>query len=505
MSQLTVNQQVEKLIDEGEGARRMVLLSVEGGKAERNAFRETLEMLAEDVTYQQGIQNPRDLLSVSGVRNGRSVGSTPTEDKAADGKRTPPAIMPSEIRTQFERSIRSLLKAETIHQYADNPTKGLISEFAAANTVLVELTKDEIVKVVRETEGISAVTPNQFWQLPQVVEPHSLPATVTDNKTSSWGIHAIGALATWGAYRARGKGVKVGVLDSGVTVSHPDLDGKISAWAEFDQNGQRLLNSVPHDSAPNNGHGTHVAGTIVGGNASGQWIGVAPEATVAAGLVLPGGKGSTAQVLAGMEWALMTEKVDVINLSLGAPFFDFEMPGAYTTMLVTCIQRGVPVVVSIGNEGHQVTGSPGNHIGAIAVGATDHRDQVAGFSGGRTIVRANHVFFDDPAKNFRFPLIYRKPDLSAPGVSVVSSIKDHTWAPFNGTSMAAPHATGAIALLLSATTLRANFTGIERFKEIRKYILGSVEDLGEALHDQRFGIGRLDILRAIGFAKQFGL
>jgi subtilisin family serine protease len=76
---------------------------------------------------------------------------------------------------------------------------------------------------------------------------------------------AINALAVWGAYGARGAGTKVAVLDTGVDDTHPDLQGKISDWAEFDENGQPVSGSQPHDS---DRHGTHVAGTVAGDDAS---------------------------------------------------------------------------------------------------------------------------------------------------------------------------------------------------------------------------------------------
>lgn len=70
--------------------------------------------------------------------------------------------------------------------------------------------------------------------------------------------------------------------------------------------------------------------------------------------------------------------------------------------------------------------------------------------------------------------------------------------------MAAPHVAGAIALLLSATSIRQRAEGSERWDLIRNFIVGSVEDLGESGQDHRYGFGRLDVLRAIEFARQRG-
>src|SRR5262249_18448707 len=158
---------------------------------------------------------------------------------------------------------------------------------------------------------------------------------------------------------------------------------KIAHWAEFDSLGNIVKKSKPHDTDE---HGTHCAGTLVGENASGRFIGVAPEAKIAAALVLDGEKGGTdAQVLAGIDWAV-EKGVDVISLSLGGLVMDAETPPTYTEALLTCIEAGIPVVAAIGNEGQQTSGSPGNDLFALSVGATDPRSRAAGFSGGRTCI-----------------------------------------------------------------------------------------------------------------------
>jgi len=102
------------------------------------------------------------------------------------------------------------------------------------------------------------------------------------------------------------------------------------------------------------------------------------------------------------------------------------------------------------------------------------------------------------------PLAYSKPDLSGPGVAIFSSVPGGDWKAFNGTSMAAPHVAGAIALLLSATTIREKESGEQKAFLVQDLITGSVDDLGECGQDHRFGFGRLDVLRAVDFAHQRG-
>ena len=356
--------------------------------------------------------------------------------------------------------------------------------------------RDDIMKLMQSVSGVQGIYINRKLQLPTVTEVKPSSEETTDALGSSWGLLKSNALAAWGLYDAKGANVNVGILDTGIDASHPDLKGKVAAFAEFNSLG-RQISTKPRDSDE---HGTHCAGTIAGGNASGRSIGMAPEAKLFAALVLDGEKGGTdAQVLAGIDWAL-SHDVDVISMSLGGLMMDPETPPTYTEAILSSIEQGVPVVAAIGNEGHQTTGSPGNDLFALSIGATNNEDRPAGFSGGRTQVIRNSDYID---KKF-LPLPYTKPEISAPGVSVMSSVPGAKWKAFSGTSMATPHVAGAIAQLLSATRIRKLSEGQKRAYLIQDLITGSVQDLGESGQDQRYGFGRLDVLRAIDFARERG-
>jgi subtilisin family serine protease len=227
---------------------------------------------------------------------------------------------------------------------------------------------------------------------------------------------------------------------------------------------------------------------------------VVPDAKLAAALVLDGEIGGTdAQVLAGIDWAV-EQGVDVISMSLGGLVMDAETPPTYTEAILTCIEAGIPVVAAIGNEGEQTTGSPGNDLFALSIGATDDADRVAGFSGGRTqIIRESDFIHPD-----YLPLPYSKPDVTAPGVAIFSSVPGATWKAFSGTSMATPHVAGVIALLLAATSIKEKEWSYDRAALIQDLIIGSVEDMGECGQDHRYGFGRVDVLRAVDFAWQRG-
>ncbi|WP_089724024.1 S8 family peptidase [Candidatus Thiosymbion oneisti] len=371
------------------------------------------------------------------------------------------------------------------------------NRFWASRAMPLRLNKEELKKLPDEVAGIEDIHLNRRLSVPALLQTRRPEVEEKEVLHSTWGLERCNALAAWGLFSSRGRGVTIGLLDTGVDAEHPDLKGKIAHWAEFDYAGNQVMGSRPHDSDT---HGTHCAGTLVGGAGSGRCIGLAPEAGIAAALVLNGKKGgSDAQVLAGIDWAV-DQGVDVISLSLGGLMMDPKTPPTYTQAIRSCSEAGIPVVVAIGNEGEQTTGAPGNDLFALSVGATDPRDRVAAFSGGRTqiIYESDYI---DPAD---LPLPYSKPELTAPGVAVYSSVPGGGYQSFSGTSMATPHVAAAIALLLSTTSIRDQEIGMERVSTIQDLIIGSVMELGESGPDHRYGFGRLDVLRAIGFAKKLG-
>jgi len=371
------------------------------------------------------------------------------------------------------------------------------THFWTSRAMPLLLTRDELQRLPGQVKGIKSIHVNRRLSLPNVVETQQADLEMADLLSCTWGIDRTKAPAVWGAYGARGQGTKIGLLDTGVDAQHPDLAGKVEAWAGFDAMGNPVPGSQAHDTGE---HGTHCAGTLVGGLASGRRIGMAPEAKLAVGLVIDADKGgSDAQVLAGIDWAV-EQGVDVISMSLGGLVMTPETPPTYTEAILTCQQAGIPVVIAIGNEGEQTTGSPGNDLFALSVGATDPRDRVAGFSGGRTQIITQSEYISDDY----LPLAYSKPDLSAPGVAVFSSTPGGKWKAMSGTSMATPHVAGAIALLLSATGIKSKVAGADRAYLIQDLICGSVDDMGEAGQDHRYGFGRLDALRAVDFASARG-
>jgi subtilisin family serine protease len=172
----------------------------------------------------------------------------------------------------------------------------------------------------------------------------------------------------------------------------------------------------------------------------------------------------------------------------------------YTRALINANRVGIPVVTAVGNWGSQTSDSPGNDYFAFTVGATDSQDRAAGFSGGRTQIVEKSRYIREQY----LPVVYSKPDVSAPGVDIYSSVPGDGWEAWSGTSMATPHVAGAMALLLSPPTTVANVEGLKRIALLQQLMTSTVTELGESGQNHRFGFGRIDVLRAFGYAKEQG-
>jgi len=275
-----------------------------------------------------------------------------------------------------------------------------------------------------------------------------------------------------------GRGVRIAILDSGVDANHPDLRGRVAAAKDFTSEGLPDLS----------GHGTLVAGVAAGdGHASrGRYRGVAPQASILSAKVLSrDGSGLTSQVMAGLEWAL-EEGAEVANISLGnSGPADGRDP--LSRACDAAVEKGMVVCVAGGNTGpaRASLGIPAAGRQVIAVGASDDEDAVPEFSA------------RGPTSDGR-----PKPDLLAPGVGIVSLRAQGTsqgrpldpfYASGTGTSLAAAHVSGAVALLLQAYPRLSP-------AQVREALWISAWSLGQPPETQ--GGGRLDALGAFKVAQR---
>jgi len=172
------------------------------------------------------------------------------------------------------------------------------------------------------------------------------------NKDLTWGIQAIHADKAWAV--TKGAGARILDLDTGIDQNHPDLSGRIEKMQSF----------TGTDMTDNVGHGTHTAGTMVADGSASGLLGVAPEAHLLVGKVCETMGCSSTAILSGIDWAI-TEKVDVVNMSLGGPFTSTAAGLAYQK----ADAAGVMVVAAAGNDGTGSVGYPAAYPTVLAVGA----------------------------------------------------------------------------------------------------------------------------------------
>ncbi len=248
---------------------------------------------------------------------------------------------------------------------------------------------------------------------------------------AGWGISAFNLPEAW--KHSQGEGVRIAVLDTGCDLDHPDLRGNLEEGYNFITPGKR-----PWDD---NGHGTHVIGTLVAENNGVGIVGVAPKAKVLPVKVLDAkGSGDMRKVAHGIRWAL-SQKVHMISMSIGTPFPIQQVRKA----IQAAEQRCVPTFVAAGNAGDtKDVFYPAAYPETIAIGAIDQNMRRADFSNtGRNL------------------------DFMAPGVEIFSTVPDNWYATFNGTSMAQPFACGVAALLLSWVWNKSPKTNLRRAQNYR--------------------------------------
>jgi subtilisin family serine protease len=256
-----------------------------------------------------------------------------------------------------------------------------------------------------------------------------------------WGITTIGAPAAWA--RTTGAGVRIGIVDTGVDLTHEDLAGHIvesTSCIGTDGNALKCTGSAQDDF----GHGTHVAGIAAAIKDNGVGVaGVAPDAQLVVAKVFKGATADEADVLAGVKW-VVDHGAKVVNLSLGGAVF--VVAATFGSELSKGVEyawsHGAVPVVASGNEdlfGAGIGSSEYGNMDALVVGATGRDDHVADYS--------------SPTGNAKWAIIAPGGGNESQSDDIYSTFwskgKQNDYGYLAGTSMAAPHVTGAVALLLA--------------------------------------------------------
>jgi uncharacterized repeat protein (TIGR01451 family) len=328
-----------------------------------------------------------------------------------------------------------------------------------------------------------------------------------------WGVNKVRAPQAW-ALGFTGEGIVVGGQDTGYAWEHPAIKNKYRGWngsaADHDYNWHDSIHSGggvcgPDSDEPcdDHSHGTHTMGTMVGDDGGSNQIGVAPGARWIGCRNMDQGVGTPESYSECFQWFIAptnlqgqnpdpTKAPHVINNSWGCPPSEgCTDPNVLRTVVENTRAAGIEVVVSAGNAGSScssVNDPPAIYDASFSVGATDSGDNIAGFSS------RGPVTLDGSGR--------LKPDVSAPGVNVRSSVPGGGYANFDGTSMAGPHVAGVVALLLSAYgDLIGNPDGIETILTQTAVPRTTAQECGgvpgSEIPNNTYGWGRVDALDAI--------
>lgn len=387
---------------------------------------------------------------------------------------------------------------ETLQQTAHAGQAGILQSLQARQAAadVVEFRPYYIVNAIGVTAGVGtldalAARPDvayieaaRIFPLPEPIAGDPIGTLAVE-----WGVQRIGADRVWADFGVRGQGIVVASIDTGVMYTHPALDGQYRGaitgshdYNWFDPAGS----TAPFD---NNGHGTHVMGTMIGDDGGANQIGIAPQATWIAAKGCASNSCTSEDLLASAEWILApypiggsptdgdpSRRPNVVNNSWGGAGGDLW----YQRSVEAWRAADIFPAFAAGNSGPGAgtIGSPGDYAESFASGATDSNDAIAYFSSRGPSSLTSET----------------KPDVSAPGVSVRSAWNNGGYSTISGTSMASPHTAGCVALIRSANTAL-------HVAEIENLLTITALDLGAAGPDTTFGFGRINCYEAVSWAR----
>jgi subtilisin family serine protease len=421
-----------------------------------------LTLLAKGSSFGAAAPNWQDKVQPS-ILAGASAGSVPFIIYMQEKADLSGAV---NLRTKAERGYWVY---DQLHRVADRSQHEILAildaqeiayqRFWAANMILAGGSLD-LVKSLASREDVRGIYAN-----PTVHFAEPVDSTESGNapNTIQWNVIQVTAPDVW-AQGFTGQGVVVGGEDTGYQWDHPALINHYRGWDGSMATHDYAWWDAIHDPAPGNpcgadspfpcddyGHGTHTMGTMIGDDGFGVQIGVAPGATWIGCRNMDRGNGTPARYTECFQWFIAPTDLTgqnpdptmapfVINNSWGCPPSEGCIdPNVLRDVVEATRAAGIVVVVSAGNSGPScstVIDPAAIYEASFSVGATNSSDTIAGFSsrGPVTIDGSNRL----------------KPDISAPGVSVLSSVPRNSYGVLSGTSMAGPHVVGVVALILSA-------------------------------------------------------
>lgn len=359
----------------------------------------------------------------------------------------------------------------------------------AKKSIVIELAKRPDVEEIIENKKIKIERPEKNF-------PEAREASLSySSKHVPWNLKAIGADKAQELTKDSSNEVVVAIIDSGVDSSHPAIsknyrgnDSNLSASSWYNTiDGKNGAEEKPFDDR---GHGTHVCGTILGSK-EGSLLGVAPMTKwIAVKVFDKNGDTDNTKLLAAGEWILAPTDAKgnkhpelaprIVNNSWGGNSSD----GFYQDMVKKWREAGIFPVFSAGNVsetnngGDNSIGTPGSYPEAYAVGAIRKDEKVAKFS-----LRGKSDYTNK-----------WKPDIVAPGVNILSSVPGNRYELYTGTSMASPHVSGVVALMLQAN----KDLSVEQIEKILNETASPLkDDYYVESPNHGYGYGKVDAYNAV--------
>ncbi|HLN97088.1 MAG TPA: S8 family serine peptidase [Pyrinomonadaceae bacterium] len=456
-------------------------------------------------------------------------------DATANGAPTPIVIMladQADVSLAYEiknQDARGWYVYNALTEHAARTQAGLqqflksegvpFQSFWAANMLVATADRPLIDRLAARADvaQLDSNLPTRWIEDPVVQKFAVTPGDGNTPETAEWGLQNVNAPAVW-ALGFTGQGIVIGNEDTGMRWTHNALKPKYRGWngttADHNFNWHDSIHSGGGSCGANsiepcddNGHGTHTTGTTVGDDGAGNQIGVAPGAKWIGCRNMDQGNGTPATYtecfqffiaptdLAGNN-ANPTLRPHVINNSWGCPASEGCVTRAELETIVNNTQAaGIFVDVSAGNSGpacSTVSDPPAIYSASFSTGAIDINNGLASFSS-----RGPSTYYT--------PNIL-KPNISAPGVNVRSALRtsDTSYGNLSGTSMAAPHVTGVVALLWSARPqLARDIAATQTILQntANPAVTVTLQSCGDTptsqIPNNSFGYGRVDALAAV--------
>ncbi|MGK2905231.1 MAG: S8 family serine peptidase [Desulfuromonadales bacterium] len=414
--------------------------------------------------------------------------------------KNPVEVQPLATQSRKEGPMRTQARAALIHrlkaraEQTQQPLQRLLSRHGISkfrqlwliNGMALQATPAQIEEISRMPE-VASIVVDQAIELAEIMPSQaSVPAEPNIDLVNAASLWALGYV---------GQGVTVAIVDSGVDINHPDLGprwrGGTNSW--FDPNDEHPF--VPTDL---DGHGTQVTGLVLGGNSSGSYIGVAPDAEwVGVKIFGDDGRATSSGIHAGFQWLLdpdsnpeTDDAPDIVNNSWGYeefPGFCGDPSNEFQGDVQAMKAAGIAVLFAAGNTGPDADSSiaPANYPESFAVGSVGTLSSptlISSFSARGPSACDGTLYPEVVAPGF----LLRTSDLTSSEINLDSYIS------VSGTSFSTAHASGVMALLLSAfpeITLSALETALKQ----------SATDLGTPGADHAYGYGLINSLAAFNY------